>query len=393
MKIKKILFWIFVVLSIAYYLFKGFNQFYFLRQPTRNVPHDDSLFVSPANWTIIKVIHQDDLTDWDTELYKENNVVIDDWTQGFSWATLVSIMMTPLDAHFQKAPLVSKLIDQQYHEWHFFNATKTSWTMRSTFQNEYNSMLYLTPEWYKFRIIQIAGAMARRIVSLLEPNDIVEQWQFIWAIKLWSQVSVVLDSNFDVQVKEWDYVIDWETVIATKKDPSHINDDFDEWNIIWAPEVNMDIDNVIRYWLFEVIHPSIIVGWVWFLILIVQIFTWLKIFEKVKIKKRKLFIPFYNLYLVFKLGWRWWWIWFIVFTPLVFSALLVVINFLEKPWIIINIHPILYMICMSIPWIAIQLPIAKKFWKSKWFGLWMWLWPSVFYPYLAFIDKNEYKGH
>jgi hypothetical protein len=49
MKLKKTLFWIFAVLSIAYFLFDGFNRFYFLRQPTRNVPHDDSLFVSPAN--------------------------------------------------------------------------------------------------------------------------------------------------------------------------------------------------------------------------------------------------------------------------------------------------------------------------------------------------------
>ena len=49
MKFKKFLFWIFVVLSIAYYLFKAFNEFYFLRQPTRELPHDDSLFVSPAN--------------------------------------------------------------------------------------------------------------------------------------------------------------------------------------------------------------------------------------------------------------------------------------------------------------------------------------------------------
>jgi phosphatidylserine decarboxylase len=51
--------------------------------------------------------------------------------------------------------------------------------MKSTFQNEYNNMLYITPEGYKFRIIQIAGKLARRIVSLLEPNDIVEQGQFI----------------------------------------------------------------------------------------------------------------------------------------------------------------------------------------------------------------------
>ena len=392
MKFKKFLFWIFVVLSFAFYIFKGFNQFYFLRQPTRDVPNNNALFVSPANWTIIKVIHQDDLTDWNTELYKENNVVIDDWTRWFSWATLVSIMMTPFDAHFQKAPLLSKLVDQQYHLWHFFNATKVGWTMKSTFQNEYNSMLYLTPEWYKFRIIQIAGTMARRIVSLLEPNDIVEQWEFIWAIKLWSQVSVVLDDNFDVQVKEWDYVIDWETVLATKKDASHINDDFDEWNVIWDQEINLDIDNAVRYSLFERTHPSGIATGIWILIIIVWILSWLKIFEKAGIEKRKIFIPIYNIYLLYKIAWKWWWICYSIIIPLVFLWLLYGMNKFEKPWILVNIHPILYIICMRIPWIIAQFHIAKKFWKSKRFALWMWLCPTVFYPYLAFIDKNEYKG-
>ena len=392
MKFKKFLFWIFVVLSIAYYLFKAFNEFYFLRQPTREVPHDDSLFVSPANWTIIKVIHQDDLTDWDTELYKENNVVIDDWTNGFSGATLVSIMMTPMDAHFQKAPLESKLIDQQHHKWHFFNATKVGWTMKSTFQNEYNNMLYETPEWYNFRIIQIAGAMARRIVSLLEPDDIVEQWQFIWAIKLWSQVSVIFDSNFDVKAKEWDYVIDWETVLATKKDPTHIDDEFDEWNIIWDKELaNLDVDNAIRYSLFERTHPSGIATLIWILIIIVELLSWMKIFEKAWISKWKIFVPFYNIYLLFKLGWKWWWFWNVIITPLIFWILLICINKFDKPWILVNIHPVLFIICMYIPWVILQFHVAKKFWKGKWFALWLWLCPTIFYPYLAFIDKNEYQ--
>ena len=391
MKIKKTLFIIFAILSIVYYLFTLFNQYYFLRQPTRDVPNDNTLFVSPANWRIIKVIHQDDLTDWNTELYKENNVVIDDWTKWFSWATLVSIMMTPLDAHFQKAPLLSKLIDQQYREWHFYNATKTSWTMKSTFQNEYNNMLYITPEGYKFRIIQIAGKLARRIVSLLEPNDIVEQGQFIWAIKLWSQVSIILDSNFDVQVKEWDYVIDWETVLAKKKDWSFTWEAFEEWNIIKVPEMNLDVENNIRYSLFEIIHPTSIAKWIWVLILIVQIFTWLKIFEKAKIEKRKLFVPIYNLYLVFKMWWKGGWVWNIIIIPIIFIWILILLNLIEKPWILVNVHPVLFVICMYVPWTIVQINIAKKFWKSKWFWLWLWILPTIFYPYLAFIDKSEYK--
>lgn len=186
--------------------------------PIRNIPNDDNLFVSPANWKIIAIIHQDELTSQHSELYKNNNIVIDDWTEWFSWATLVSIMMTPLDVHFQKAPLSSTLIKQDYQEWYFYNAMKSKNWMRSTFQNEYNSMLFKTEEWYMFRIIQIAGFLARRIVPYLQIQDHVVQWEHIWHIRFWSQVSIILDNNFEVQAKVWDKVIDWETIIATKKE-------------------------------------------------------------------------------------------------------------------------------------------------------------------------------
>ncbi len=90
-----------------------FYRFYFLRSPERAVPNDDTLFVSPANGKIIAIINQDELKAGETQLYKENKEVIDDRTAGFgSGATLISIMMTPLDVHYQKAPLASKLLEQ-----------------------------------------------------------------------------------------------------------------------------------------------------------------------------------------------------------------------------------------------------------------------------------------
>ncbi len=390
MKLKKILFRIFVVFCFSFFFFKCFNEFYFLRQPVRNVPDDNSVFVSPANWTIIKVIKQNDLTDWNTELYKQNNVVIDNWTRWFSWATLVSIMMTPFDAHFQKAPLLAKLVKQHHHEWHFFNATKTSWVMKSTFQNEYNSMLYVTPEWYKFRIIQIAWTMAWRIVSLLEPNDIVEQWQFIWAIKLWSQVSIVFDENFDIQVNEWDYVIDWETILAKKIDTTNIKESFDDWNIIINEAVDLDIWNAVRYSAFEMVHPSKIVFWFWIIILIVRILTLMKLFTLAHISKWKVFIPIYNVYLLFKIWWKGWWFSLLFIIPVLFIFILLALDYFNLEWLI-NLWSVLFVVCSYLPLFCVQFPIAKKFWKSNLFAVWMWLFPMIFYTYLVFLDNAKYR--
>ena len=389
---KRLLFWVFVLLCFVYFLFRGFNELYFLRQPVRNIPNDDNLFVSPANWTVIKVIHQDDLKNWETELYKQNNVVIDDWTKWFSWSTLVSIMMTPMDAHFQKAPLYSKLIGQEYHKWHFFNATKSHDNMKSTFQNEYNTMLYITPEWYKFRIIQIAWLMAWRIVSLLDIDDIVEQWQFIWAIKLWSQVSIVLDSNFEVNVKEWDYVIDWETILATKKDNNSIASWFDEGNIVWNEEIDINVDNVLRYSFFEMFHPSLFVTIIWFIILIVQILSGYKVCIKAWLNGWEAFIPIYNSFLPFKIAWKMKW----AFTLILFPVILLILlhSGLFSYLLNNNLTITLYVLSLSmilLPWIVIQFYVAKKFWKSNRFALWLWFCPMIFYPYLAWMDNSPYK--
>ncbi len=203
-----------VFLLIAFILY---YKFYFLRNPKRKIPHKSKLFVSPANWKVIAIIRQDELTDKNSALYKENDVVIDDWTEGFSWATLVSIMMTPFDVHFQKAPTDATLMTQNYEEGYFYNAMKTKKGMRSTFQNEYNNMLFWTDEGYRFRVIQIAWFFARRIVPYLKLQDVVKQGDPIGHIKFGSQVSVILDNNFKVKVKVWDKVVDWETVIAVKK--------------------------------------------------------------------------------------------------------------------------------------------------------------------------------
>ena len=205
---------IFLILVIVAFLF---YKFYFLRNPSREIPNDNSMLVSPANWKIISIIHQNDLTDEDKILYKKYKRVIDDRTEWFTWATLISIMMTPTNVHYQKAPTSATLVSQAYQKGRFFNATKTKKDMRSTFQNEYNSMLFETNEWYNFRVIQIAWALARRIVPELEINEEVAQWQRIGLIKFWSQVSFIIDNNYEIVANLWDKVIDWETVIAKKK--------------------------------------------------------------------------------------------------------------------------------------------------------------------------------
>jgi phosphatidylserine decarboxylase len=94
---------------------------------------------------------------------------------------------------------------------------KTDPTMKSTLQNEYNAMLFETDNWVRYRIVQIAWTMARRIVSFVDIDDEVDQWEVIWLIRFWSQVTIIFDSNVEVIAKIWDKVVDGETVLAKMK--------------------------------------------------------------------------------------------------------------------------------------------------------------------------------
>lgn len=202
-----------IVISLCI-IFFAFYFFYFLRQPERQIPNNESIFVSPANWKIIAIIEN---PTEDEILYKNHNAVLDNFISWiWSWATMVSIMMTPLDVHYQKAPNTATLIKQEYFPWKKHNAMKKN-GMKATFKNEYNSMLFEMENGTRFKVIQIAGKLARRIVPMLKEQENVKQWDTIWLIKFWSQVTIIFDSNVEIVAKTWDIVIDGETVLAKFK--------------------------------------------------------------------------------------------------------------------------------------------------------------------------------
>ena len=55
---------------------------------------------------------------------------------------MVSIMMTPMDVHYQRSPSDATLIEEKYVRGRKRNAMKKDPLMKSTLQNEYNAMLF-----------------------------------------------------------------------------------------------------------------------------------------------------------------------------------------------------------------------------------------------------------
>lgn len=200
-----------IIIAILFY------KCYFLRQPEREMPKWDDIFLSPANGQIVAVINN---PTENTILYKWDNEVLDNFVKWlWTGTTMVSIAMTLTNVHYQRSPNDAKLIDQEYVEWSHkaIKPKKLKWNPHSTIQNEYNSMLFEMDNGTRYRIIQIAWICARRVVSFLDIDESVEQWEIIWLIKFWSQVTIIFDNNVEVVAKVGDKVVDWETILARTK--------------------------------------------------------------------------------------------------------------------------------------------------------------------------------
>jgi len=208
--------WIWLLVIVAVLACLLFYNFYFLRKPNRYPPHSEKVFVSPAQWKIIWIYKNTDPRF--ISVYKQNKKVLDSFTSDLgSNVTMVSIMMTPMDVHRQRSPQEAQLLSQEYVTGKFLNAMKNAKSLDATLQNEYNSMLFETSNGTKYKVIQIAGFVARRIESFLTPDQKVKQGEVIGLIKLWSQVTIIFDDSVEVIGQVWQYVTEWESILAIQK--------------------------------------------------------------------------------------------------------------------------------------------------------------------------------
>jgi len=195
----------FCIFCFAYY------RIWFLRQPERNIPHNNTQFISPANGKIvcINAWRNDSM-----QVTKGGMGLINVWTKDVDTAgIIISIQMDPADVHFQRAPLDAKLIWKKHTKGEFHNAIVMSNDYGIRFENEHNEMLFETGS-KRYKVIQIAGFLARRIEDYLKPDQEVKQGDVIGLIKLGSQVTIILPSGVNVKAKTGDIVTDGETVLA-----------------------------------------------------------------------------------------------------------------------------------------------------------------------------------
>lgn len=189
----------------------GYYQFWFLRQPERLVPQGLNTFVSPANGVVAAVVHWDsDSIAWDKDAGVVQVMTADVDSSGW----LIAIEMDVTNVHYQRLPVPAKFVKNDYVEGQFNNALIKTNRFGLRLENERNDMLFETENGIRFKVVQVAGLLARRIVDFVEPGQKLEKGAVIGLIKLGSQVGLVLPEGTRPKVIPGQTVIDGETIIA-----------------------------------------------------------------------------------------------------------------------------------------------------------------------------------
>jgi phosphatidylserine decarboxylase len=211
---KKYLKKLFIGFAILVLACLGYYQFWFLRQPDRHIPNDTTAFISPANGKVAAVVHwtKDSLA-WEKDAGVVQVMTSDVDSSGW----LIAIEMDVTNVHYQRAPYPCRFIQNNYVEGRFNNALIQTNRFGLRLENERNDLLFEAANGMRFKVVQVAGLLARRIVDYVEPGQELKAGEVVGLIKLGSQVGLILPEGTQPNVTVGQTVVDGETIIAKLK--------------------------------------------------------------------------------------------------------------------------------------------------------------------------------
>ena len=179
-------------LFIVFFLLTAFFVFFF-RDPERELPPlDPGSVICPADGKIIDI----------------SEVLEDDYLKRNT--RRVSIFLSIFDCHINRSPVSGKVIGTTYYSGKF----RMAFEKNSSDANERLVTLIECENGVRVVIVQVAGFLARRIVSRAKFGDVLEIGEKFGMIKFGSRVDVYLPVDVKVGVEVGQKVLAGRTVIA-----------------------------------------------------------------------------------------------------------------------------------------------------------------------------------
>lgn len=164
----------------------------FFRNPKRNTPINEKHIIAPADGKVVIIEEVEE-----PEYFNDKRL-------------MVSIFMSPINVHVNRNPVSGKILYAKYHPGQYLVA----WHPKSSTLNERTTIVTETKNGEKVLFRQIAGALARRIVYYVRPNQAVQQGSEFGFIKFGSRIDLYLPLGTKVKVQLNQKVTGGETVIA-----------------------------------------------------------------------------------------------------------------------------------------------------------------------------------
>jgi len=166
--------WAFLICSLIFYVFILF----FFRLPSRALEPDPGLVYAPADGKVV-VIEETVEKEYFNDLRLQ-----------------VSIFMSPFNMHSNRYPVSGHIKYVGYHPGHY----KFAWHPKSSELNERSTIVIETSEGKEILVRQIAGAVARRIVTYAKENQEVMQGDELGFIKFGSRVDIFLPLGTEIEI-------------------------------------------------------------------------------------------------------------------------------------------------------------------------------------------------
>ena len=125
-------------------------------------------------------------------------------------ALQISVFMSPLNVHANWFPVDGEVVYVAHHPGRFLSA----WLPKSSTENERSTIGIITERGERVTVRQVAGAMARRIVTYAEPGVEANIYDHLGFIKFGSRVDIYLPVDAKPLVKLDDRVCGGVTQIA-----------------------------------------------------------------------------------------------------------------------------------------------------------------------------------
>jgi len=171
---KTLVKWLFLAFSLLFYIFILF----FFRLPERNLEPDPGLVYAPADGKVV-VIEEAEEKEYFRDLRLQ-----------------VSIFMSPFNMHSNRYPVSGRIKYVEYHPGNYMVA----WHPKSSELNERTTTVIQTESGEEILVRQIAGAVARRIVTYSKENQDVKQGDELGFIKFGSRVDIFLPPGTRIEV-------------------------------------------------------------------------------------------------------------------------------------------------------------------------------------------------